>query len=220
MRELELRQLVDFMLQGDDESAWNFISFSMNGKDRVYFYKEILTEAMRYVGELWELNEIKVADEHIASNVCHLLIARQLAELPKQNQIELSFKGMFFCIEEEEHSLGIRMVSSLFKEHGWNTRFLGANLPVKDAIIYANRWRPEVIGISVSIVYHLPKLIQFLNEINQLVYEPEILVGGRITSMFEIENYLPHNVQIVKDLNQLNQLLIESKLCKQLFENS
>ncbi|WP_456277671.1 cobalamin B12-binding domain-containing protein [Bacillus sp. AK128] len=215
MNELDLKKLVEFMLEGDEQSSWELIASWSAKRDSLYFYEEVLTNAMRYVGELWELNEITVADEHIASNVCNLLLARYQVLL-SDFQDDSNFKGMFFCIEGEEHSLGIRMVSSLFKENGWNTRYLGANLPVKDAIIYTNRWRPDVIGISISIIYNLPKLIEYVNELNQLDYQPEILVGGRITSLFPLESHIPTNVQVIRDLNSLHHLLVENKLCKEL----
>lgn len=219
INEIQLRDLVQLMLQGNEEAAWRLITGWMKGKDSLFFYEYVLAQAMRYVGELWELNEVTVADEHIASNVCNLLIARYHVEISDRLDklsIDSGPKGMFFCIEGEEHSLGIRMVTSLFKEYGWNTRYLGANLPVKDAIIYANRWRPEVIGISLSIMYNLPKLIEFMNEIDKLNYHPEILVGGRITTLFQLESHLSKDVRIIRELESLHQLLQEETLCKEL----
>ncbi|WP_246942707.1 cobalamin B12-binding domain-containing protein [Bacillus pinisoli] len=220
LHEFQLKKLVELMLEANDNKAWQLISSWMNEReDSLFFYEYALAEAMRYVGELWELNEITVADEHIASNVCNLLIARYHVEISNRledHTTESSLKGMFFCIEGEEHSLGIRMVTSLFKEYGWNTRYLGANLPVKDAVIYATKWRPEIIGVSLSIIYNLPKLMEFLSEMDKLDYRPEILVGGRITTLFELESHLPKNIRIVKELDSLNHMLQHNELCKEL----
>lgn len=219
MKEYNIKELVNYLLIGDESGSWNLISNWIMGKESVTLYENILAEAMRLVGDLWEMNEITVADEHVASNICNLLISRYTQELDIINQqqpltiTEPERKAMLFCIEGEEHSIGMKMVSSLFKEYGWETRYLGANLPVHDAIIYANKWRPNVIGISLSIVYNLPKLIEFFNEINKLEYSPQIIVGGRITSLYRLENYCPSDVVIIKELHSLNTMFLENKLC-------
>ncbi len=212
------------MLIGDESNSWKLITEWIKGRDSVYLFEDILAAAMRYVGELWEINEITVADEHVASNVCNLLISRYTLEtIPANGSIEDKIqtssttpKAMLFCIEGEQHSLGMKLVSSVFKEHGWDTRYLGANLPINDSIIYANRWRPDVIGISVALIYNLPALTEFLKKIDQLDYHPKIIVGGRITSLYHLESYCPENVLVLKDLYTLQELLLENKLCNQL----
>ncbi|MBE4907264.1 cobalamin-dependent protein [Bacillus luteolus] len=218
-----IKELVQYMLIGDESTSWKLISEWIKGRDSVFLFEDILAAAMRYVGDLWEINEITVADEHVASNVCNLLISRYtLDTIPANGSIENEIhststtpKAMLFCIEGEQHSLGMKLVSSLFKEHGWDTRYLGANLPTNDSIIYANRWRPDVIGISVSLIYNLPALTEFLKRIDQLEYEPKIIVGGRITSLYHLESDCPENVLVLKDLYNLEALLLDNKLCNQ-----
>jgi methanogenic corrinoid protein MtbC1 len=124
---------------------------------------------------------------------------------------------MVFCVQGEEHSIGAKMVSSIFKESGWDTRYLGANLPVKDSVIYANIWRPDVIGISLSLIYNLPTLLECLKELNQLDYNPEIIVGGRITSLYQLKNYCPSNIVVIEDLYQFRSWLKANKLCERAY---
>ncbi len=76
----------------------------IEGKDSLFLFEQILTRAMRHVGELWELNEISVADEHIATNVCQLLLSRYATEKIEQRQefvpeLWTKPKAMLFCIE-------------------------------------------------------------------------------------------------------------------------
>ncbi|QOR66456.1 cobalamin-dependent protein [Cytobacillus suaedae] len=224
MNNHRIKELVQYMLTGDESSSWKLISEWIKDKDSVYLFEDILAAAMRYVGELWEINEITVADEHVASNVCNLLISRySLESVPANDNIEVEIhssrttpKAMLFCIEGEQHSLGMKLVSSVFKEHGWDTRYLGANLPINDSIIYANRWRPDVIGISVALIYNLPALTEFLKRLDQLDYNPKIIVGGRITFLYHLESYCPETVLVLKDLYTLQALLLENRLCNQL----
>jgi MerR family transcriptional regulator, light-induced transcriptional regulator len=70
---------------------------------------------------------------------------------------------MSFCLEGETHFLGLKMVAALFGEHGCNVRNYGTSLPLEYACIGGNNWKPDLIGVSVSIVYHLPKLKEYMD---------------------------------------------------------
>ncbi|MDQ0858501.1 B12-binding domain-containing protein [Bacillus sp. V2I10] len=110
-------------------------------------FEEIFTPAMQYAGELWENNEITVADEYLASAVCDFI----LSTLYPRMQISASAgrkKAMLLCVEGKQHDLGLKMVNSLFDEKGYETHYLGPNLPLEYAIQKAELWRPEIICLS------------------------------------------------------------------------
>jgi methanogenic corrinoid protein MtbC1 len=227
MDDINLNEFVTYLLEGDDNHCWDIIMEGAKLKKNVYFYENILADAMRVIGDLWEMNEITVADEHVAANVCNLQLSRYLLEIQHNNGTirkvypnrgNLTNKAMFFCVEGEEHSLGLKMDTQMFKEYNWESRYLGANLPIKDSIIYANKWKPDVIGISLSMGHHLPALLGFLKQVEHLDYLPQILIGGSITSLYSLNNYCSSNIMIIKDLYSLDNLLNENKLCKQLYE--
>lgn len=156
-----VRDLANFLLSGDEHSAWAEISKLIDqGYDRLFIYENLnlLTRVMRYIGKLWEENEITVAEEHIASNICGYVLSK-LGEGTEIKKNQPPGKVMMFCIEGEEHNLGLRMVHNVFREHNWDIRFFGSNIPVQDAVLFANKWRPDVLCISISIVYNLPNLI-------------------------------------------------------------
>jgi len=219
MTDKQMNELVSFLLAGDENSSWSLICNLIEDKDSFFFFEDILTRSMRYIGELWENNDISVADEHVASNICNLLISRYNFQSNNETAtlVEGKPKAMLFCIQGEEHSIGMKMVSSIFKENGYDTRYLGANLPIKDSIIYANIWRPDIIGISLSIIYNLPTLLECLKKLNQLDYNPEIIVGGRITSLYQLKSYCPSNVVVIEGLYHLRSWLKENKLCERVY---
>ncbi|MBD8070155.1 B12-binding domain-containing protein [Bacillus sp. PS06] len=217
---LIVRKLAHFLLQGDEINSWNLLSeYQAKGNDLTSIYEVLLTGAMRYIGELWEENEITVADEHIASNVCSFLVSKLIFE-NKSEQFPNSGKAMLFCVEGEEHSLGIKMVNNLFKELNWDTRFLGANLPNNEAFIYANQWQPDVICISASIVYNLPNLVQLLQQLDLLDYQPEIIVGGRITTLYSLEQYCSNKPVVIEEINDLKEWLLKYRLCSNQYVTS
>lgn len=75
------------------------------------------------------------------------------------------------------------MLASLLEEYRWEVKNLGANLPLPYAINSIEKWKPEVVGISISQVHLLPSLKQYINEIESLTYSPTALVGEVIATL-------------------------------------
>ncbi|MFC5732436.1 cobalamin B12-binding domain-containing protein [Cytobacillus gottheilii] len=212
MQEKIVKDLAGLMLKGDEHGTWVEISKLIDeGYDRLYIYEMLVTKVMRYIGELWEENEISVAEEHIASNVCSFVLSK-VGESAAVEKKKSPGKVMMFCIEGEEHSLGLKMVHNVFKEHSWDIRFFGSNLPVHDAVVFANKWRPDVLCISISIVYNLPNLIRLVEQIDQLDYQPKIIVGGRVSTMYPLNDYLKSKTVVLKDLVEVNDWLVNNRI--------
>lgn len=177
------------------------------GRDSLFIYQELITGAMRYVGELWEHNEITVADEHLATSVCEFVLSRY--HFTNKPSVKHNKKAMFLCVEDELHDIGQRIVGCLFEELGWDVRFLGASLPLEHALSKAAQWQPDVIGLSVSIVYNLPKLTPYIEAFHQLEPAPRILVGGRLVSKFDLAPYCGEQTVLLGDLPHVHTWLTE-----------
>lgn len=198
-----IEQLAELMIGGMTEECWaSLVEQVESGRNSLYIYEQWLAPAMRYVGSLWEQNLITVADEHLASGVCDILMTRYAA-LVKREQSN-GKRGMFLCVEEEAHYFGLKMVSALFEERGFAARFYGPNLPLKDALLGAMNWKPDVVGLSVSIVYHLPKLKQYVNALASLPDRPAIIIGGRVIEPYGIDRGLADQAEFVPTLLELN----------------
>ncbi|MCG7213820.1 cobalamin B12-binding domain-containing protein [Paenibacillus mucilaginosus] len=180
--------LAKTLLSGDFKASWSLIGSQREaGKNSLYIYTRLLTPAMRYIGDLWEQNSVSVADEHLASSVCDRLLTHYAAgREPLQST---AGKAMFLCMEQEMHFLGLKTISSYFQECGWHTRFYGPNLPLEYALIAASNWKPQVIGISVSMVYALPALSAYIEAFEALPHRPVVLLGGRLASRYRLQ---PH----------------------------
>lgn len=205
----QVEELSKLLLNGKIMKAWTYLESVTNGKDSKVFY-DALKETMYYVGDLWEENVISVADEHIASHVCKNLLAYKCFHSIKHAPEILSFrkkKAMFFCVEGEEHDLGIHMVSNYFQENGWETKCLGANLPLVHAMDFAEKFRPEVIGLSVNIAYNLPAVKKYIEALEELPFGPAILVGGKLAESHDLEFHCPPNTMIIRNLTEIEGLI-------------
>ncbi len=142
------------------------------------FYLRILCPVMHRIGELWERNEISVAEEHLATAIA----GRVMASLYPR------FVGAGVCrgtalvtaAPNEHHELGARMVADFLEMEGWGVTFLGANTPAADVLAFLKRHPPFVLAVSVASVFNLDKAARVLAAIRS---DPEtrhlkIIVGG------------------------------------------
>lgn len=194
-----IHKLASYLLEGNERAAMDYVKTAVH-YPRIELFRELFTPAMQYIGELWEKNEITVADEHVATATCDFLLSRLY---PLTDNKPSKKRAMFLCLEGEQHYLGLKMVNSLFEEEGWDTLYFGPNLPLEYAMKKAETWQPDVIGLSVSIVYHLPQLKSYIESFSNLVSNPTILVGGRIVDYYDLTDYCSAQTEIIGDLDEL-----------------
>ena len=84
------------------------------------------------------------------------------------------------CIDEENHEIGIRMVSDILELDGWDTYFFGSNVSKNKLLNFITVKKPNVLAISITMTFNVNKVIELIysarniKEINGL----KILVGG------------------------------------------
>ena len=140
-------------------------------------YVEILSESMKRVGELWHTADITVDTEHYCTSVTQMAMAQMydlLFDWERKNKTILSV-----CPGMELHEMGARIVADLFENHGWDSIFLGAAVPV-DCILEAVREKhPDLVTLSVSMPQHLMDCEKAAREIKQEFPDIKIAVGGK-----------------------------------------
>ncbi|KAA0566872.1 hypothetical protein F0342_02145 [Bacillus sp. CH30_1T] len=195
------------ILAGDVHSLMELHSSSIHSKiDNFTLYEKIIKPSMYRIGDLWEKNQITVADEHLATATLKYLLATVFTH---QEALENHPKALLFCIEGEHHSLGLELANEVFKEKQWNTRYLGANVPVKDALTFIEAWEPHVIGISIGMTTELTRLKECIEEIREYSQEIEILVGGRLISNYTLDFLEKSQVESFNDLLELDEYLTD-----------
>lgn len=156
-------------------------------------YVEVATRlfqpALYRVGTSWQCNEITVAQEHLATSISQTLLT-QLFLQARQATAGSSGAGrsaVFAGIEANRHALGIRMVGDAFELAGWSVQMLGADTPIAALVAHVDATRPDLVGLSVSMVQQLPALQRAFGTIRSELgtRRPLLLVGGLPTNQFE-----------------------------------
>jgi len=151
------------------------------GLDLRTIYLEVFQPTLREIGRLWQMNEITVADEHLATAITQMAMARLYATFaPSAAGGGPTLVGA--CAETERHDIGLRMLCDLVEVEGWDAVYLGSTVPLESLIDMIRQRRPDVVALSASISPHLPQLRSAVEAIRQLGdarWRPVILVGGR-----------------------------------------
>lgn len=210
MKNSQALEFAQLLLNGDEHAAVQLVN-AHSHLSRPQLFEELFTPAMRHVGELWENNEITVADEHLASVVCDFILSTLYPPM-QHSAAEGRKKAMLLCVEGEQHYLGLKMVNSLFEENGYETHYLGPNLPLEYAIKKAELWKPEVICLSISIVYHLPNIKKYVDALAALPNHPAILIGGRIVNQYDLQPYCSGQAEIMYDLKAIENWLSKHRM--------
>ncbi len=206
----EAKQLADCLLKGDIHSSWKIVKeLDQIGMNSCYVYDQVIRKALYFIGELWRDNKITVADEHLATGVAEIIVTRYSLE---QTLVPTDHNALFFCIEGEEHVLGLKMVSAYFQEKGWTTHFLGANLPLEYAVYSVKKWKPKVVGISISMVHNLPRLQSYISALEELDPELKVFVGGRLVELYDLRPYCSANTLLISNIQQIQTWLAEEAI--------
>jgi methanogenic corrinoid protein MtbC1 len=151
------------------------------GLDLRTIYLDVFQPTLREIGRLWQLNEITVADEHLATAITQMVMARVYSEFAAGAAVGgRTLIGA--CAESERHDIGLRMLCDLVEVEGWDAVYLGSSVPLESLVSMVRQRRPEVVALSASIAPHLPQVRSAIEAIRQLGdarWRPVVLVGGR-----------------------------------------
>ena len=89
-------------------------------------------------------------------------------------------KALFACVQGNHHALGLRLVSDAFEVNGWEVQFLGADTPSRSLIEQVDRFRPDLVGLSISMPGQIPVGRHVIEQIrgDGGARRPAVLVGG------------------------------------------
>jgi MerR family transcriptional regulator, light-induced transcriptional regulator len=174
------RSYLDALLAGDWRRAGSLVTQAFEeGVPIRSIYLDVLQASQREIGRLWEMNEVSVAQEHLCTAATQLIMAQFyprlfMGDTPRRGLIILAAAG------GELHELGIRMVADFFELDGWDTRYLGANLPADALVDMLVAQRPAFLAISASGAARVPAIREAIERVRSRpeLAHTKILVGG------------------------------------------
>ncbi|UEX77277.1 cobalamin B12-binding domain-containing protein [Spiribacter halobius] len=174
------QEYLERLLQGRRRDAGALIERALgDGVPLRQVYLDVFQRTQREVGRLWQLNRITVAEEHYCSAATQVLMSQLyplVLEAPRNGRSVTAF-----CVADDLHEIGLRIVADFLELAGWDCDYIGANTPGAALIRQLERRTPDLVAVSVTMPYHVRALADFVEALRArpALAELPILVGGR-----------------------------------------
>ena len=167
------------ILGGKRQAALNIVEEALRaGHSHVDIYVNVFTDALHRVGELWELNKITVAQEHIATAITQYVIATIYPRLVPGSVHRGSM--VVTGVAGELHQIGATLVADAMEANGWTVRFLGTNLPHASVLAAIEEISADMLCISTTMVASLPSVADLVRTVRGKMNKsaPRVVLGG------------------------------------------
>jgi len=170
---------LDALLRGDRKAAADAVQQAIAaGTPVADIYLDVIQRCQREIGRLWQLSRITVGQEHFCTAVSQSVIAQLYPHVFSAERVGRRLVAA--CIGGELHELGMRMVADFFEMAGWDTYYLGANVPASSILAAIEAQKADVVGISSTMVVHVDAVRNLVAAIRADARgrKVRILVGG------------------------------------------
>ncbi|MEO8338074.1 MAG: cobalamin-dependent protein [bacterium] len=173
---------LDTLLTGDRQAAGALVlDAAVAGASVRDIYLHVFQRSQHEIGRRWQLNEMTVADEHFCTAATQLIMSQfypRIFSSARRNR-----RLVAACVGGDLHEIGVRMVADFFEMDGWDTYYLGANMPTAAIVSTVADRRPDALAISATMTYHVPAVRELIDAVRGAAADagrpvPHILVGG------------------------------------------
>ncbi|MGE3282582.1 MAG: B12-binding domain-containing protein [Alphaproteobacteria bacterium] len=167
------------LLRTERHLASNLILAAANAGTPIRdLYLRVFQPSQHEVGRLWQMNQISVAQEHYCTAATQLIMSQLYPYIFSGERRSRTLAAA--CVTGDLHEIGARMVSDLLEMEGWDTIYLGANVPASGIIQLMREREIHVLALSATMTFHVPAVEQFIADIRdaQGVCSAKIMVGG------------------------------------------
>lgn len=137
----------------------------------------LIGAAQEEIGRLWQANRITIAQEHLATGISQLVLARLFdhATAAPRNHVVIAVA----CVPGEQHELPARLVADYLEGAGYTVRYFGADVPTDHLVRTLDAPRPALVALSATMSFHVPALCDAVTQLRAAYPALPILVGGQ-----------------------------------------
>lgn len=199
------------LLKGDKKKCHELVKDLLDNDISLYdLYVHLFQRSLYHVGHLWEINQISVATEHMATSITESLLPLAYPRIFAADH--KGKKAVISCLANEYHQIGGKMVADIFELNGWDGYFLGANTPKSELLNMIQEKQPDMLALSLSIYFNMNSLYDVLKEVRKPFPELKIIVGGQAFRWGgnDLAEQFP-GVEYVPSIKKLKMLLLENE---------
>jgi len=204
--------LLDLLVSGCEEETANFmIGTFLQGTELTDIFDDLLSPAMRKIGELWYSGELSVAQEHLASRAAHYGVHKLRTSLPLP---EMKGKTAFCAaIEGDLHELPAYLAQVTIENEGWEVMNFGANTPFFSLNDEVQQYSPNAICLSATYITELERVSRDYKAFHERAQKLKIpiVLGGKpfeddnVRRRFPADLYAESYAEVAHFIEQLEE---------------
>lgn len=136
------------------------------------------------IGALWQMNSILPSNEHFFSNLVRNKIVTASSALVrvKSESIEAR-RAIIMGYSGDSHEIGLLFINYLFLSAGWETLYLGPNVPEADYEGLVQLSHIKSVYIHMVITPSYSDFVASIKHLMSIFRESDILIGGNFPSI-------------------------------------
>lgn len=155
--------LVDSLLEYDSRSATSMLEDILTDSRLDDVLVDVLQPALRELGAKWECGEATVEQEHFVTNFFRGRLLSWIHAFSSPN--EPRGRAIAACAPDEQHEVGLLMLSLLLQVRGWSVSYLGQRVPGERLGEAITAIRPDVVLFSATRSDHAKLLADVIRSI-------------------------------------------------------
>lgn len=172
------RLYLQALIRGDRAEASRLVLHTVeNGAAVKDIYLHIFQPSQLEIGRLWQTNQISVAQEHYCTAATQMIMSQLYPYL--FGTVRNGRKLVVACVGEELHEMGARIVADFLELDGWDTYYLGANVPTESILRTLTERNADLLAISATITPHVHSVTALIERVRaSQTAQVKIMVGG------------------------------------------
>ena len=194
------------LLDGSAEKASALLTDAhASGRGLAALFDEVLSPAMRRVGDLWHEGELTVAQEHVATRAALSALQTLGGALAEAEP----FAPLAVCCgaEEDFHELPVNCSELVLREGGWAVLNLGANTPFYALAEAVARRGPRLVAVAATVLADLDRAVREFKDLRAAAARAgaTVVLGGAGFADAAVRRRLPADLH-ADSFTQLSKL--------------
>jgi DNA-binding transcriptional MerR regulator len=178
---LVFAELIDRLLEAfaefDTQRAEELLSMPLTLLSPTVACQKFLVPLLREIGERWHGGSLSVAAEHFGTSMVR---GKLTALLETMRHRRKGPRVICACPPGEQHEAGLLMFAIEAATQGWDTVYLGANVPLADLGAVVKTSKPDLVALSLVLRREADDLYELLTAAQAELHGAcPLLVGGR-----------------------------------------
>jgi methanogenic corrinoid protein MtbC1 len=170
---------------------------NQNGIDETI--QKLIFPFMQRIGILWLTDHVRIAQEHLVSNVIRQKLIMGIENSRKN--LTTDRRVLLFLPDNEYHELGILYVYYLLRTRGLKVIYLGADVPISEIEYVCKTKNPDHIFTHLTSLPPRFNLENYMNNLQKALNGCKIVMSGRVIQQYNKK--VPDNISLKKSLEEV-----------------